>query len=306
MNPHEQLEILRRADGALALRRVLERIVRPGMRVLDAGCGAGVVALWAARAGASVVAVDIGQTQVARRLAEANRVADHVRWVRGDLARLQRDDLGPPFDLVVGPRCEGDPRRDEPTLRLTAQLLDRFLAPGGRVIPDHVTTRATALDWAEQDLPTRLRQQRADVEALRGRYGLAFEPLLEELARQPDTAWLPRRGREGRLERATARLLGRPADVQRLDVGREFEPLPKTLTLQIASPGTLTAVLFTQSLSFGDDVFSEHESLGWVAEPLHVEPGERVALALDDGWRGTAALGLALHELRARQGVVAP
>jgi SAM-dependent methyltransferase len=300
MNPHEQLEVLRRADGALALRRTLERIVRPGMRVLDAGCGAGVVALWAARAGASVVAVDIGQTQVARRLAEANRVADHVRWVRGDLARLQRDDLGTPFDLVVAPRCEGDPRRDESTLRLTAQLLDRFLAPGGRVIPDRVQTRATALEWAEQDLPTRLRQQRADVEGLRGRYGLAFEPLLEELGREPDPAWLPRREHDGRLERAAARLLGRPSDVHRLEVSRAFDPLPKTFTLHIGSPGTLTAVLFSQSLSFGDDVFAEHESLGWVAEPVRVEPGERVALALDDAWRSSAALALALHEVRPR------
>src|SRR5262247_106979 len=163
MNPHEQLEILRRADGALALRRVLERIVRPGMRVLDARCGVGVCALWAARAGATVVAVDLGQTQLARRLAEANRVADHVRWVRGDLARLQRDDLGPAFDVVIAPRCEGDLRRDEVTLRLTSQLLDRFLAPNGRVFPDRVVTRATALDWPEQDLPTRLRQQRSDI-----------------------------------------------------------------------------------------------------------------------------------------------
>src|SRR5574338_233448 len=98
MNPHEQLERLRRSDGLLALRRILEQVVRPGMRVLDAGCGMGLCALWAARAGASVVAVDLGPTHLARRLAEANRLADHVRWVRGDLWRLQRDDLGAPFD----------------------------------------------------------------------------------------------------------------------------------------------------------------------------------------------------------------
>jgi SAM-dependent methyltransferase len=300
MNAHDQLEFLRRADGALALRRVLERIVRPGMRVLDAGCGVGVLALWAARAGASVVAVDLGQTQLARRLAEANRVADHVRWVRGDLARLQRDDLGAPFDLIVAPRCEGDPRRDEATLRLTAQLMDRFLAPGGRAIPDKVVTRASALEWAAQDHPTRLREQHAEVESLRGRYGLAFEPLLEDLASQPNPAWLPKRRSDGRLEREGARVLGRATDLYRLDVGAAFEPLPKAVTLQIASPGTLTAVLFTQSVSFGDDVVSEQESLGWLAEPVAVEPGERIALSLDDRWRQTNALGLALHERNPR------
>jgi SAM-dependent methyltransferase len=300
MNAHDQLELLRRADGALVLRRILERIVRPGMRVLDAGCGVGVLALWAARAGASVVAVDIGQTQLARRLAEANRVADHVRWVRGDLARLQRDDLGAPFDLIVAPRCDGDPRRDEVTLRLTAQLMDRFLAPNGRAIPDKVVTRACALEWAEQDHPTRLREQRAEVEGLRGRYGLAFEPLLEDLARAPNPAWLPKRRPDGRLERERARLLGRSSDLYRLEIGRVYEPLPKSVTLQIASPGTLTAVLFSQSLSFGDDVISEAESIGWLAEPLAVQPGERVALSLDERWRETNSLGLALHELNPR------
>ena len=297
MSPHE-LEVLRHADAPLALRRILERVVRPGMRVLDAGCGIGISALWAARAGATVVAVDLGQTQLSRRLAEANRLADHVRWVRGDLARLQRDDLGPPFDFLIAPRGDGDPRRDEAALRLTAQLAERFLAPNGRVVPDRVTTRACALEWAEQDLPTRIRELRSEVEAMRGRYGLAFEPLLEDIGRPPDPAWFPTRGPDGRLEREGARLLGRAADIHRLEPARGYEPLPKSVALQIASPGTLTGVLFTQSLAFGEDVLAERESLGWVAEPVWVEPGERVSLALDAKWRETNSLGLALHELR--------
>ncbi|HTO68234.1 MAG TPA: methyltransferase domain-containing protein [Myxococcota bacterium] len=299
MNPHEQLEVLRHADAPLALRRILERSVRPGMRVLDAGCGVGVAALWAARAGAQVVAVDLGQTQLARRLAEANRVADHVRWVRGDLARLQRDDLGAQFDLIVAPRCEGDLRHDEGVMRLIAQLVERFLAPGGRLLPDCITTRACALEWNEQDLPSRLREVRTEIEALRGRFGLAFEPLLEDLGRPPNPRWFPERRDDGRLARDGARLLGRAEELHRLEAGRGFEPLPKSARVQIASPGTLTGVLFTQSLSFGDDVFAEHESLAWVAEPLRVEPGERVSFALDARWRETNALGLALHEQNA-------
>jgi SAM-dependent methyltransferase len=297
MSPHE-LEVLRHADAPLALRRILERVVRPGMRVLDAGCGVGISALWAARAGATVVAVDLGQTQLPRRLAEANRLADRVRWVRGDLARLQRDDLGAPFDLLIAPRCEGDLRRDEATLRLTVQLVERFLAPSGRVVPDHVTTRACALEWAEQDLPTRIRELRSEVEVLRGRYGLAFEPLLEDVGRPPDPAWFPKLCADGRLARDGARLLGRPTELYRLEPARGYEPLPKSVALQIASPGTLTGVLFTQSLAFGEDVIAERESLGWAAEPVWVEPGERVSLALDAKWRETNSLGLALHELR--------
>ena len=277
MNPHEQL-------------------VRPGMRVLDAGCGLGLYALWAARAGASVVAVDLGQTHLARRLAEANRLADHVRWVRGDLWRLQRDDLGAAFDLILPPRCEGDPRRDEAALRLSAQIVDRFLAPAGRVLPNRVTLRAVPLEWPAQDHPTHQRELRNELGALRGRLGLAFDPLLDELAHHPDPRWLPARRADGTLERAGARQLGRPSDVHRLDVTRNLESFPKSFTLSIGSPGTLGSVLFTETLAFGDDVISEHESLGWLAEPVRVEPGERVALSLDDTWRELNTLALALHE----------
>jgi len=300
MNPHEQLESLRRGDGALALRRILEQLVRPGMRVLDAGCGVGLYALWAARAGASVVAVDLGQTHLARRLAEANRLADHVRWVRGDLWRLQRDDLGAPFDLILPPRCEGDPRRDEATLRLSAQIVDRFLAPGGRVLPNRVLLRAVPLEWAAQDHPSRLREVRNELAGLRGRLGLAFDPLLDELTLHPDPRWLPARRADGTLERAGARQLGRATDLCRLDVTRNAESLPKSFTVAIGSPGTLGSVLFTQTLAFGDDVIAEHESLSWLAEPLRVEPGERVALALDDNWREGNTLALGLHEKNAR------
>jgi len=111
-------------------------------------------------------------------------------------------------------------------------------------------------------------------------------------------ARFPAHAPDGRLARDGARLLGRPSEFYRLDAGRSLEPLPKSLTLQVASPGTLTGVLFTLSLAFGDDVFSERESLGWIAEPLRVEPGERVSLSLDARWRETNALGLALHELQ--------
>src|SRR3954469_4045454 len=74
--------------------------VKPGMRVLDLGCGDGTTALPAARAGAQVLGVDIAQN-----LVEAgNRRAQHaglsnLRFEQGDACALtQADDS---FDLVV-------------------------------------------------------------------------------------------------------------------------------------------------------------------------------------------------------------
>jgi SAM-dependent methyltransferase len=62
--------------------------------VLDAGCGAGRVAIELARRGISVVGVDLDPDLLAR----ARRRAPELEWVRSDLAEL---DLGRTFDVVV-------------------------------------------------------------------------------------------------------------------------------------------------------------------------------------------------------------
>ncbi len=68
-------------------------LVRPGARVLDAGCGTGRVAVELARRGFDVVGVDndASMLEVARRSAR-------LRWYDADLAALE---LAERFDLVV-------------------------------------------------------------------------------------------------------------------------------------------------------------------------------------------------------------
>jgi len=71
-----------------------------GLRVLDAGCGVGQLAVEAARRGAEVVAIDISPTLVgiARdRAREAGSLAGRIDWRTGDMLG---DDLGR-FDHVV-------------------------------------------------------------------------------------------------------------------------------------------------------------------------------------------------------------
>ena len=72
--------------------------VEPGMRVADVGCGSGVLAIAAARLGASVVALDTDPAAVTatRANAERNEVAGAVRVVTGSPA-----DIDGPFDLAV-------------------------------------------------------------------------------------------------------------------------------------------------------------------------------------------------------------
>jgi ribosomal protein L11 methyltransferase len=83
-------------------RAVLDQVVarvRPGMGVLDVGCGSGVLAVAAAALGAGrVVALDIEEeaVRVTRRNAEANGVADRVMVSTAPVTEVDGD-----FDLVL-------------------------------------------------------------------------------------------------------------------------------------------------------------------------------------------------------------
>jgi ribosomal protein L11 methyltransferase len=79
----------------------LELSVRGGERVLDLGCGSGILSIIAARLGAaSVIAVDIEPiaAQAASENARRNGVARIMKTVEGTLTDARR---GAPYDLVV-------------------------------------------------------------------------------------------------------------------------------------------------------------------------------------------------------------
>lgn len=107
---------------ALAL---LEDLLRPGDRVLDVGCGSGVLSVAACRLGAAwAAAVDLeGEAVTATRAnAERNGVAARVRASTASL-----HELAGPFDLVVANIGGG-------VLPRLAPELGPRVAPGGRLV----------------------------------------------------------------------------------------------------------------------------------------------------------------------------
>jgi SAM-dependent methyltransferase len=92
-----------RQQAAPVLRAYLEGFGDvDGKVVLDLGCGNGELAVYAARLGATVWAVDFSASGVRNTgtLAEHNGVGDRVQAVELDAMAVA--DLGPEFDLVIG------------------------------------------------------------------------------------------------------------------------------------------------------------------------------------------------------------
>lgn len=90
-------EVYRPAEDTFLLARAVHAALRPGQRFLEVGCGAGLVGLVAARAGADVTATDLNPHAVALALHNARQNGLRVRAVQADLL----EGLEGPFDVVA-------------------------------------------------------------------------------------------------------------------------------------------------------------------------------------------------------------
>ncbi|MFT5432712.1 MAG: SAM-dependent methyltransferase [Myxococcota bacterium] len=119
-----------------AYQAAITAAVKPGDVVLDLGTGTGVLALWAAKAGArKVYAVDPAPViKLARRLAKDNEGGDRIEFIEADARELT---LPEPVDVMIT-ECMGN---FFVTDELAPVLRDakRHLKPGGLVVPNHIS-----------------------------------------------------------------------------------------------------------------------------------------------------------------------
>ena len=114
-------------NGAL-IREVTH--LRPG-RALDVGCGEGADAIWLARQGWEVTAVEVSGVALQRAQSHATAAGVAVRWVHTGLLGAGLPDAS--FDLVSAqyPALRRTPRDDAERALLSA------VAPGGRLLVVH-------------------------------------------------------------------------------------------------------------------------------------------------------------------------
>jgi len=104
--------------------------IRPGMKVLDLGCGDGTTAVPAAEYGATVLGVDIAENLVAAGNARAEQAGlENLRFLQGDASNLfELEDES--FGLVVSIfGAMFAPRPDD-----VAKEMVRVTRPGGRIV----------------------------------------------------------------------------------------------------------------------------------------------------------------------------
>jgi protein arginine N-methyltransferase 1 len=130
-----------------SFRRAIAEVVKPGDVVLDLASGTGILGLLACKAGASrVYSIDQGgMIEVAREVCRANGYQDRVRFIKGLSTRVS---LPEKVDVVVADQI-GRFGFDAGVLEFFADARERFLNPGGKLIPGRVDLWVAPVESSE-------------------------------------------------------------------------------------------------------------------------------------------------------------
>src|ERR1700730_5218265 len=203
-------------DGRFAAyAKAIANAVRPGDAVAEIGCGPGVFAFLACRAGARrVYAIESDDIiQSARQLATENGLADRIEFIHGDSRRVE---LPERVNVIMS-----DIRGTLPFLGFAIPTVEdarcRFLAPGGILIPQRDTLKAAVVEanefYERLTAPWQKTADGLDLSSslslvLNGSYGVSFKS--EQLFTEPQS-WHSLDYTAGAAPRAAASLCFRAA-----------------------------------------------------------------------------------------------
>ena len=148
LKPYGDIELQRRMVSDRprtdAFAAAIREVVQPGDVVLDVGTGTGVLAMFAAKAGArKVYAIDATDiADVASDLVKANGLSDQIQVFHGRAGELQLDQK---VDLIIS-EWLGHAAFAEGMLHVVLDARDRHLTTTGRMLPAKVRVLLAPLD----------------------------------------------------------------------------------------------------------------------------------------------------------------
>ena len=272
----------------MSYRSAIERHA-PGQRVVEIGCGTGILSLFAARAGArKVIAIEESRVaEVAAAMFEANGFAGTVEVKAGNSRNVE---IGEPADLIIHEILGVDPFEEN----LLPVLLDarrRFLRPGGRLLPHRLEVWCLGIEAGEAPGPN-VPRMIANARELAGLYGFDFGPLVRALE-------TPRsRHAKGRVVISEhpfdRKILSEELRLLDLDLQNGdleiVRPVPSA-SLRISDEGTLSGVVLffrahlDEHLRLTTSPNAPLTSWGWdvrmFSRSVPVRPGDEVALSVE-------------------------
>ncbi len=295
LSHHHMLRDELRVD---AYRAAIERYCG-GRRVMEIGCGTGVLSLFAARAGAlSVDAIEESTiAEAAAELFAANSGGDRVTLHRGNSRDITLDRRP---EVLIHELFGTDPF-EENLLPALADARERLLAPGARFLPARLEVACVGIDSAASNLqdPAKIR---AEALSYAERYGLEMGPWFERLAKVDPQA-LRTMARDTSLQ-----VLSEECPLFAIDFAADDlaapPPQPQP-TLKIRTAGTLGALIIFFRARFDDEISistaPDAPATHWghdiriLAAAREVRPGDEIALTASlDGAYGRQKLRLGL------------
>jgi protein arginine N-methyltransferase 1 len=285
----QHVGMLRDTARVMAYRAAIEKHA-PGQRVVEIGCGTGILSLFAARAGArKVIAIEESQvSETAAAMFEANGCRGIIDL---EVANSRNVELDEPADLLIHELLGVDPF-DENLLPVLLDARRRLLRPGGRMLPRRLEICCLGIEGTEDpQYDAALGVARA--RELSGLHGLDFSPVIqavEAASSRPrrTRTWLGDKGFDRRILSEELRLLDLDLEAGDLEiVGRPAA----SASLRITAEGTLVGVVLFFRAHLDEEIrlttspFAPLTHWGWdvrfFSRRLPVRPGDEVPLAVE-------------------------
>lgn len=249
--PSQYLAMLANTERMLPYLNALALQVKPGDVVMEVGAGLGVFAMFAAKLGAEVIAVEPGGIAgITRSLLRENGLEGRVKLVTAmveDLPPLERK-----ADLIVT-EFIGRNVFDERVLRF-AQEVKKHLAPGGRLVPGRLSARLQAVQCEE--LRRELQRQRGEVSELGKSVGLNLDAFQRTIPSFHQAELLQRTHyTKGRVQYDALCPVSGEGEIVALDLMAGGErPTQGTVTLEVEEDGFVDALRLSFEADLGQGV----------------------------------------------------